>query len=223
MFLSYSTVDRLDADEVRDGLEACGFEVWTEDFIPLGSNLSEVVGVALEAADAYVVLITKHAAKSQWLPLEIGAAIASGKRVIPVLVDPDADVPAMLRDRQYLDLTDRANRSAAIRRLCEALRARAPDGEAHEREGGRRFLERASSALESERVAYESEVGTRSARFARIQMIASVLAVLATCGALLTVSVSDTAAAGLVTAITALLGSALGFYFGSERRRGGRE
>lgn len=222
VFLSYSADGRPLAEEVRRGLNACGYSVWSDEAIRPGESLFARISSALKDADAFVVVLTQHVSESQWALLELGAAVASGKRIVPILAQADAEPPIILQDRQYLDLSDPETREDGIEVLCEVLAE--PDDQARTEAETRDWMglvDDASAVLERERAAYERATRLQTTVHVRTQIVAAILAVLAAAGALIATSVSTTAVVtGVVSGVTALVAAALGFYFGSERGRG---
>jgi hypothetical protein len=83
VFLSYSNADRNLARAVEHALMECGFDVWSNESLQPGESLAAGLSSALQQADAFVVLLTERASESQWTLLEVGAALASRKPVIP--------------------------------------------------------------------------------------------------------------------------------------------
>lgn len=220
VFLSYSAQDKQLADDVLRTLTSCGFEVWSDEVIRPGESLSANIGIALKKADAFVILLTRNASRSKWALLELGGAMASGKPVVPVLAEPGAEVPLVLRDRQYLDLSAPGTRSQALERLCEVLRESAKKGSMSDLRDGIELVENARSALARERSEHEVALWEQSQSYTRMQAVIALFALVAAAVALLTASVSDTAVLALVVSgVGSALASALGFLLGSKRRR----
>src|SRR3569623_1339913 len=125
VFLSY---DREDADKARPlatALEKAGHEVWWDLHVRGGAQFSKVMEEALRAADAVVVLWSKHSVESPWVRDEAAAGRDSG-RLIPVSLD-QTEPPLGFRQFQTLDLSNwrgRAN-SAQLRTLLADLDAMA--------------------------------------------------------------------------------------------------
>jgi hypothetical protein len=219
VFLSYSLADHALARQIEQGLRACGSDVWTAAITP-GESLSESISNALNEADAYVLLLTHNASKSQWASLEAAGAVASGRRVIPVLGEPGAEVPLILKDRIYLDFTDQATRPEAIERLCEALQEPDSYGSGQSLREGIDAIEGASAALGWERTAHESVARERRAFLWRTQVFVSLIALVATLAGLVAASASGTAAtAAVVSGVSSVIAAAVGFYFGSGRNQ----
>jgi hypothetical protein len=216
VFLSYAYSDKPVADLLRHGLEECGFRVWSDAPARPGESVAELVASGINAADAFVVVLGKDTTSRQWSMLEIGGAIASGKPIVPVLLDREAEVPLLLRDLQYLDFSDPASRPQRLGALCEALR-RAPS-RSHAGKTRIELVEGATDALRREAEAYAGEARLRESRAIRLQVVAMVLSVVAAAVALV---VASSGASAIVAAISAgfgtLLAATIGFYFGSAR------
>jgi putative Mn2+ efflux pump MntP len=215
VFLSYAYGDKPLADILRRGLEDCGFRVWSDEPARPGESVSELIASGINAADAFVVVLGRNTTSRQWSMLEIGGAIASGKPIVPVLIDRGAEVPRLLSDRQYLDFSDRASRPQKLAELCEAVR-RAPT--TWNFRTGIELVASATDALRLEADEYTREARARDRRVIRLQLIAMVLSVVSAAVALLVASFDATAIVAAIAAGTgALLAATVGFHFGSAR------
>lgn len=125
VFISHSQSDRNVARELTNRLSAAGHHVWRDQPAALGESVSEAIATAIECAEVYLILISPHLLDSEFSLLEIGGALAesesSGKLVIPVLLNRDVEVPALLRDRVYVDLSDRKQRQHGFEAIETAL------------------------------------------------------------------------------------------------------
>ncbi len=217
VFLSYAAKDRALALEVRNGLLDCGHRAWSDEEIGAGESLSDAIARALKTADAFIVLLTENYSASEWALVEVGAALASGKPVIPVLAYRTAETPSLLQDLRRVDLTDPEERGIGIARLCEAVEQKTV------RQPGREGIEvfrGASAALEHERLMYEEQSRLRYAEWRRVQLLAAVVAMIAAVAALVTSSLAGKAEiVAVVSSLSAVLASIVGFYLGSHRDR----
>jgi hypothetical protein len=59
---------------------------------------------ALRESRVFVVVVSSHTMDSRWVLFELGAAMAGGKRIIPVLVDDAApdQIPIQLEPFQFV-------------------------------------------------------------------------------------------------------------------------
>ena len=159
VFLSHSAAEREFAEQIRMALSRSGIEVWSDEEIKPGDSLPSSLGTALKSADTVVLLLSGDASQSSWVSLELGTAIAMGKRVIPVLVEPSAEVPVPLGGIQYLDLSDPRTREREIARLVATVEG---DPTRLSAADGIEFVEFASDELRRERLAFESASERRS-------------------------------------------------------------
>lgn len=106
-FLSYSRANKDFAVKLAKELKAEGFQVWLDQLdIPPGSRWDVEVEKALVECDIFMVIITQASSTSENVLDEIGYAIDTGKRMLPVLLEK-TNVPLRLRRFQYVDFTDK--------------------------------------------------------------------------------------------------------------------
>ena len=104
-FLSYAHGDSESAIELRDALGAAGIEAWTDDLIPAGTDLGSHLRKVMGAADVVIVLMTHTALASAYVMSELGAAIAAGKTIVPVVTNSKgipAGMPVQLRGWNFV-------------------------------------------------------------------------------------------------------------------------
>jgi len=107
-FLSYSRVNQDFALKLAEELKSEGFDIWFDQLdIPPGARWDTEIEKALEEADIFMVIITPDSAKSDNVLDEIGYAIDTGKRILPVLLEAAA-LPLRLRRFQYVDFTSKS-------------------------------------------------------------------------------------------------------------------
>ena len=106
VFISHSYDDHEYADELREALAKLQIG-GRFDLVETASydTLFQVIRERLEAADAVIILLSKQALASSWVMVELGAAQALGKKVVPiVLADTDVDkLDFIEKDRTMLD------------------------------------------------------------------------------------------------------------------------
>jgi hypothetical protein len=211
VFLSHGPTDEGLVETLRRSLEHEGFEVWSDQALSPGDLWAKSIGSALKEADSFVFLVGRNDAESTWASIELGQALASGKKVVPIVTEPNAEIPAMLRGYQFLDLSDRQALDAGVSKLVEALRRPSGGGVPGE---GIRFLEEASHSLTRAQVAHEQHIQERMASVARMQAGLAIVAVLVT-GITLILSgaggdVGGSIAVGLLTVAVAMVGFQVG-------------
>lgn len=111
IFLSYSHSDKPIVEIFAERLRKFGHEVFVDtQSIQLGASLSAALSEQLNAADAVVFFVSKSALQSDWFNKELGIAVSNRyserqTRIIPVLLDKDAQIPFFLNDYLFIDLT----------------------------------------------------------------------------------------------------------------------
>lgn len=105
-FISYSRGDKEFALELARELRSSGFFIWLDQLdIPTGARWDDEVEKALIESEIFMVILTPKSIASNNVKDEIGFAIDSNKRILPVLLE-NANVPFRLRRFQYVDFTN---------------------------------------------------------------------------------------------------------------------
>jgi hypothetical protein len=109
IFMSYSMNDAQYARKLREALEGIpGIRISsTEDMSP-GEDFVTKIRDEISACDMFFVIITHESARRPWMLIELGAAWAIGKIIIPVVTDRSLlkTLPISLKDRQAILLAD---------------------------------------------------------------------------------------------------------------------
>ncbi len=92
IFISYLSVESLLAGNIKDELDANGFETFLahEDIQPTKIWMDNIFQ-NLKDTDIVLVLLTKGFSKSIWCNQEVGMGLALEKLVIPVKIDQDPE------------------------------------------------------------------------------------------------------------------------------------
>jgi TolB-like protein len=127
VFLSYAHDDHAKAERLADALQQAGFIVWWDALIEGGSRYAATIDEALGAADAVVVLWSRHSIDSDWVRDE-AAQGRDRQRLVPLSLD-GSQPPLGFRQIQVIDLSRwRGNadipKLAAIERAIAALAGR---------------------------------------------------------------------------------------------------
>ncbi len=215
VFLSHNFQDDPLAHDVGQNLREAGLEVWSADAIRIGDSLPAAISTAVGEADAFVLLIGAQSSESPWISLEAGAALASGKPVIPVLAEKGAEVPLILRDLRYLDLSDPERRQQGIATLARTITEGAPTPRPAE---GLDFVSSASWELAAEKERSRAVEAARNQVLLRTQVLVAAVGVATGIVALGIVALSNTSAlAVLASGLIGALLSAVAFLLQSRR------
>jgi TIR domain-containing protein len=162
VFISYAHQDERFVKQLQRDLQARGIDTFaTGDQIAPGSSWVGVVSAAIETSDVVLVAISKNSARSGALSVELAFALSqkateAGKRVIPLLVEPDAQPPFFLREAVYVDLSSEQKYAPGLDRLVEAILHPGPDSAGKSsRETKEELLGQQMELLERERKLWE--------------------------------------------------------------------
>lgn len=88
IFISYSSRDYDTARTIKKVLESNGIECWmAPESIPIGSDYAYEIPNAIESCTAFLLVLSKSAQNSNWVPKELDLAITYNKSVIPFQID----------------------------------------------------------------------------------------------------------------------------------------
>ena len=125
VFVSYSRRDSDFVGRVVRSIEEGGKEVWldTEGIVD-GEVFPPAIRRAIEQADTFLFVITPAAVESPFCASEVDHASDLHKRIVPVLREPvpDDQLPAEIRDRNWIPFTERER---VVRRFARGQNATA--------------------------------------------------------------------------------------------------
>lgn len=105
IFLSYSHKDRIWVDAFAKELQQRGLPLWVDNNeIKAGDNIVDAIESALRESDAVIFVLNEQSVQNPNLYFELGAAIAAGKRIIPIVGEHAmrGSLPGSLLRRRYL-------------------------------------------------------------------------------------------------------------------------
>lgn len=125
VFISYGRADSRElAVRLRDDMLAVGFSVWLDlEEIPGGATWSVNIEEAIEHCDVTIALMSHASYSSQWCRAEQLRSLRKGKRVIPLLVQSDSEIPLILEHLNYLNFTDMMRYDEMFRDLLSDITA----------------------------------------------------------------------------------------------------
>lgn len=104
-FISYPRKNADFALQLARELKAAGFNIWIDQLdIPAGARWDDEIQNALTNCGIFMVILTPASIMSENVKDEIGYAIDSRKRILPVLLEP-CDIPFRMRRFHYVDFT----------------------------------------------------------------------------------------------------------------------
>lgn len=124
VFISYSSKDRPQADQIREVLLQNGIACWMAPYdIPGASDYAKEIPAAIEGCRVFVLLLSENSQNSKYVPLELGQAFQKGKTIVPFALDScplTDDFDFILSRSQRIDAF--YDKSAALSELVETIR-----------------------------------------------------------------------------------------------------
>jgi hypothetical protein len=122
VFCSHNSVDKPRVKAVAERLAAAGIDPWVDAWeIAPGDNIVARINEGLAQCAVGLIFFSKTTLEKRWVQTEVSTltyqAIEDGKAVIPVMLDPDAPVPELLRPRARVAGED-------LERLIDAIYGR---------------------------------------------------------------------------------------------------
>lgn len=103
VFISYSTDDLKNVDQLKVLLENSGVEVFVAEHSVLpGQNLPEEIKKAIRDCDVFILLWSQSARGSDWVPQEIGIAQELGKQIVPLVLEEGLGLTGFIRELKYI-------------------------------------------------------------------------------------------------------------------------
>jgi hypothetical protein len=104
-FISYSTRDLRRATQVKRLLERPGCIAFLAEYdVAFGESLDSRIIAAIRRCDVFILLWSRHARESEWVPQEIGVAKAHNRPIIPIVLHESASPTGFLKGTKYLPL-----------------------------------------------------------------------------------------------------------------------
>ncbi len=161
VFLSHTSRDREFAEQLTSDLRAAECDVFSYfDAISPGESISEKIATAILESDALIILLSKESAQSPWVSSEIALAKAqiergARRRILPVVIQKDAELPFFIKDLLYLDLSNEDNYKKNLPRLIQALKQAEAEIQPIDKTKAQRAREEMSKAREAAMIVEE--------------------------------------------------------------------
>lgn len=103
VFVSYSTKDIPDVNALRAALQFPEVQVFVSEYaVAAGTPLAPTIQANIQNCDLFVLIWSKNAASSEWVPQEIGIAHALKKLILPFVLQPDVSLPGFISGLRYV-------------------------------------------------------------------------------------------------------------------------
>lgn len=88
VFISYSSKEARQANEIVDALEKQGIECWIAPRnIRVGSNYTKDIPSAIRECPCFLLVLSRNSQDSKWVNKELTRAINQDKRIMPLLIE----------------------------------------------------------------------------------------------------------------------------------------
>jgi len=103
VFIAYTDANREMAKKLLKDLSETHINTFTwENSINIGDNIPEKINTLLNQSNYFIFLISKDTIKSEYLDKELKYAISQNKKILPVLVTENAEIPKEIKDIKYV-------------------------------------------------------------------------------------------------------------------------
>lgn len=126
VFLCHSSKDKPAVKRIAQYLRAYGVKCWLDEAeIKAGESLTKKIGEAILSMQYFATFLSTRSVKSEWVQRELQIAIQEELSkhkviVIPILLQ-HVQLPPFLRDKLYVDFTNRAKVEESIARLLNSI------------------------------------------------------------------------------------------------------
>lgn len=124
VFISYKSEEFQEADWVRQQLESGGIRCWmTPNSITGGASYATEIPQAIRSCRVFVLILSRRAQLSQWVPKELDQAINCGKIIMPFMLENcplEDDFSFYLSNVQRYPAYE--GREAAMQRMLREIR-----------------------------------------------------------------------------------------------------
>lgn len=103
VFVSYSTKDIPDVAKLRSSLQIPDVNCFISEYVVTpGAPLAPTIQAAIRNCDLFILLWSKNAAASEWVPQEIGIAHACQRPILPFVLEPNISLPGFISGLRYV-------------------------------------------------------------------------------------------------------------------------
>jgi hypothetical protein len=103
VFVSYSTKDIPDVAALRSSLQLPEVDCFISEYVvSAGAPLAPTIQTAIQNCELFVLLWSKHAAASEWVPQEIGIAHGGNKPILPFVLEPNIALPGFISGLRHV-------------------------------------------------------------------------------------------------------------------------
>jgi len=110
VFISYATKDLAIVNHIQRLLTDVSIEVFVAEYSVLpGTLLPDQIKSNLKTCDLFILLWSQNSKLSEWVPQEIGIAVDAEKVIMPIVLEPNLQLPGFIKNLKYLPVYNNPN------------------------------------------------------------------------------------------------------------------
>ncbi len=107
IFIIYSHKDKEFADKVKYDLRKSRYIATVDtDVINVGDEINKIVSQAILKSDILLFIISVNSNKSKFVKKEFEKAVSASKKILPIVIDKNSEIPSDISNILYADFTD---------------------------------------------------------------------------------------------------------------------
>lgn len=96
-FISYSHANTSEVFSVLNVLSESNFRIWYDDTMEIGDDFRKELHERIAECDAFLIFMSDQSMNSKYCGMEVITAHQLGKRIFPIQLREDTEIPAVLR------------------------------------------------------------------------------------------------------------------------------
>lgn len=106
VFISYNYKDKKFVERLVQSLKFKRFNiVYDDEVVKIGDDIKQTIIDNIKKADVIIYIISKPAKENDFQNYELKTALESNKKILPVIIGPDVELPRELGHLKYADFT----------------------------------------------------------------------------------------------------------------------
>lgn len=120
VFISYQHKDKKFVERIIQSLKFKRFNIfYDEDVVRIGDNIKDTILDNIKKSDVVIVVLPKDNNEDNFLNYELKVAIEHKKKILPIIIDPETNIPSELKNLKYADFAKEYDDN--MRQLTKAL------------------------------------------------------------------------------------------------------
>lgn len=120
VFVLYSHKDKKFVEKLVQSLKFKRFNIYyDEEVLNIGDNIKETILLNIKKSDVIVLVLSKESEKDNFISYELKAAKENHKKILPVIIDTEGNIPDEIKNLKYADFTK--DYEISVRQLAKSL------------------------------------------------------------------------------------------------------